>query len=125
MNKDFLLVHKSILPDFFETVIKAREEIESQNASVTDVCKKYNLSRSTYYKYKDYVYYPSKIGNRRAIFAFKVYDVPGILSKILNKFVEFQGNVLTISQDLPIHKIAYVTDRKSTRLNSSHQIISY
>jgi|SRR5574344_425583 chorismate mutase len=109
MNKDFLLVHKSILPDYYETIIKMREEIETQNISVTEVCKKYHLSRSTYYKYKDYIYYPGKTGNQRAIFAFKVDDIPGILSKILANFLEYNGNVLTISQDLPIHKIAYIT----------------
>jgi ACT domain-containing protein len=120
MNKDFLLVHKSILPAYYETIIKVREEIESTNMSITEACKKYQISRSTYYKYKDYIFYPNKSGQRKAIFAFKVDDVPGVLSSILQIFLRFSANILTISQDLPLHKIAYITITIETKdLNSS------
>lgn len=109
MNEDFLLIHKCILPDYYELIIKAREMIEGENASITDACKKLDISRSTYYKYKDYVFYPPKNVQKRAIFAFKVEDVPGVLSSILNTILQSKGNVLTITQDMPIHELAYIT----------------
>ena len=53
-SNEYLIVHKSILPEYFEQVIQARELINDKNFSVSDACKQLNISRSTYYKYKDY-----------------------------------------------------------------------
>ena len=109
MNEEFILVHKKILPDFFELVIKSRQKIEGEDRSITEVCKELEISRSTYYKYKDYIAYPPKNITKRAIFAFKVEDTPGVLSSILSYIGKCKGNILTINQDMPIHDLAYIT----------------
>ena len=109
MNEEFILVHKKILPDYFEKVIKARQKIEGEDRSITEVCKELEISRSTYYKYKDYIDYPPKNITKRAIFAFKVEDTPGVLSSILSYIGKCKGNILTINQDMPIHDLAYIT----------------
>lgn len=109
MNEEFILVHKKILPDYFEKVIKARQKIEGEDRSITEVCKELEISRSTYYKYKDYISYPPKNITKRAIFAFKVEDTPGVLSSILSYIGKCKGNILTINQDMPIHDLAYIT----------------
>ena len=54
-NNEYLIVHKSILPEYFDQVIAARELIVERDYSVTEACKLNNISRSTYYKYKDYI----------------------------------------------------------------------
>ena len=109
MNEEFILVHKKILPDYFEKVIKARQKIEGEDRSITEVCKELEISRSTYYKYKDYIAYPPKNIPNRAIFAFTVEDTPGVLSSILSYIGKCKGNILTINQDMPIHDLAYIT----------------
>ena len=109
MNEEFILVHKKILPNYFEKVIKARQKIEGEDRSITEVCKELEISRSTYYKYKDYIAYPPKNITKRAIFAFKVEDTPGVLSSILSYIGKCKGNILTINQDMPIHDLAYIT----------------
>ena len=109
MNEEFILVHKKILPDYFEKVIKARQKIEGEDRSITEVCKELEISRSTYYKYKDYIAYPPKNITKRAIFAFKVEDTSGVLSSILSYIGKCKGNILTINQDMPIHDLAYIT----------------
>ena len=109
MNEEFILVHKKILPDYFEKVIKARQKIEGEDRSITEVCKELEISRSTYYKYKAYIAYPPKNITKRAIFAFKVEDTPGVLSSILSYIGKCKGNILTINQDMPIHDLAYIT----------------
>ena len=109
MNEEFILVHKKILPDYFEKVIKASQKIEGEDRSITEVCKELEISRSTYYKYKDYIAYPPKNITKRAIFAFKVEDTPGVLSSILSYIGKCKGNILTINQDMPIHDLAYIT----------------
>ena len=108
MINDFLIVHKSILPQFFELVLKARDLIDNENYSVSDACKAVDISRSTFYKYKDCIYYPSKELGRKAIFTFKTQDEKGTLMNILNVVYEFGGNVTSI-QGTPIKNMAYVT----------------
>jgi chorismate mutase len=109
MASDFFLVHKSILPDYFPQVIKAKDMIAKDNLSVTEACKACGISRSAFYKYKDKVYLPTGTVSKKAIVSLKADDTPGVLSTILLTISKYQGNVLTISQDMPIHGLAYIT----------------
>ena len=81
-GNEYFIVHKSILPEYFEQVIKARELINDKDYSVSDACKALNISRSTYYKYKDYIFRPSKDSGNKAIFVIKTIDEKGVLSSI-------------------------------------------
>ena len=102
-------MHKSILPEYFEQVIKARELINDKDYSVSDACKALNISRSTYYKYKDYIFRPSKDSGNKAIFVIKTIDEKGVLSSILSVVYENLGNVISINQDKPLDETAYIT----------------
>ena len=56
-NNKYLLVDKSILPPYFEKVIEARELLAGGvTKDVSKAVQMVGISRSTYYKYKDYVY---------------------------------------------------------------------
>jgi chorismate mutase len=109
MSSDFLLVHKSILPVSFPKIIEAREKIAHDDLSVSEACKECGISRSLYYKYKDKVYAPSGSLSKKVILSLKTEDYPGVLSSILLAISESKANVLTISQDMPIHGLAYIT----------------
>lgn len=109
MENEYLLINKKILPDFFTDVLKAKNMVDNENKSVSDACKEVNISRSTYYKYKDFIRYPDEKPSKKAVLSFKVDDIPGILSFILSKIYECKANVLTISQTAPIQGIAYIT----------------
>lgn len=109
MNSDFLLVHRSILPDSFPLVIATRQLVEKEGLSVSEACKKTGVSRSVYYKYKDLVFAPAGGLSKKAILSFKSEDVPGVLSSILGALSRKGANVLTISQDMPISGLAYIT----------------
>ena len=108
-SNEYLIVHKSILPEYFEQVIQARELINDKNFSVSDACKQLNISRSTYYKYKDYIFRPSKDSGNKAIFVIKTIDEKGVLSSILSVVYENLGNVISINQDKPLDETAYIT----------------
>jgi chorismate mutase len=115
MNDDFLLVSKKILPDYFLSVIQARDLINGEGLSVTEACRKVSISRSTFYKYKDFVFLPPKSISKKVIIAFKTEDFPGVLSSILSTISQSHGNILTISQDMPIHNLAYITMMVGTK----------
>ena len=90
-------------------MIKARELINDKKYSVSDACKELNISRSTYYKYKDYIFRPSKDNGNKAIFVIKTVDEKGILSSILSTISKKNGNVISINQDMPLDGTAYIT----------------
>ena len=108
MSDDYYVIHKSVLPDYFEKVIQIKEII-SLGTNISDACKQVGLSRSTFYKYKDFVNRPSMKVGKRIILSLKLVDEPGVLSTILNDGAAKHANVLAINQEVPIHNIAFVT----------------
>lgn len=110
MSSDYLYVHKKKLPDFFDDVLYARSLIETKEVStITEAVAKAGISRNTYYKYKDYIFEGTEIGqSRKAVLSIIVKDQAGVLSNILTKLNEIGTSILTISQALPIAQRANV-----------------
>lgn len=108
MKQDYFLIHKKILPSYYEKVLLIKETI-NKGVNVSLACKKHDLSRSTYYKYKDYVHRPSIRGGRHLILTMKLVDEPGALSHILNVIASQNANISAINQEMPIHNIAFIT----------------
>lgn len=110
MKGDFLIVHKKILPVYYDKVLDARRLLES--GAVRDVSaavRQVGISRSTYYKYKDYIFSPDNgDAGRKAVISMMLSHEIGVLSTALNKLSELGASVLTISQSMPIHDIASV-----------------
>lgn len=110
MLKKFLIVNKKILPDVYEKVIEARNLINDGTVKgISEAVKKVGISRSTYYKYKDYVFSPSEnsIG-RKAVIAMMLRHEKGVLSDVLNHISAAKANILTINQSIPINGKASV-----------------
>lgn len=60
MSDTFYIINKKVLPNCFEKVIKIKKMV-NEGAKIIDACKAVDLSRATYYKYKDYVSEYSKM----------------------------------------------------------------
>jgi chorismate mutase len=110
MKSRFLLVDKEILPECYLKVMEAKELLLSGKAKdITEASKIIGIARSTYYKYKDYVFTPnSDTECRKAVVSFTLYHKSGILSEVLNFISEKGANILTITQNLPVNKRANV-----------------
>lgn len=111
MLEEYLIVHKSILPDYYEKVINARQMVEEGKArDISEAAKLAGISRSTYYKYKDYVFEPSELSaNRKAVISCMLSHETGMLSSLISCISSFGCSILTIDQSLPIHDVATVT----------------
>ena len=110
MLKKYLIVSKKILPDVYEKVIEARNLINTGSVKgISDAVKTVGISRSTYYKYKDYVFSPSEnsIG-RKAVISMMLRHEKGVLSSVLNTMSSENVNILTINQSIPINGKASV-----------------
>jgi chorismate mutase len=113
MNKDstYFLVDASVLPEVFSKVIEVKKILsKGKIKAVNEAVKEVGLSRSAYYKYKDFVFpfYETSRGKVITLF-FVVEDFAGILSSIINKIAAAKANILTINQNIPINSLADVT----------------
>ena len=111
MLKNYLIVHRSILPDYYDKVLEVRRLMESGKVKeVSQAVKQVGISRSTYYKYKDFIFEPSDMSEgRKAVLSMTLNHEPGTLSALLAKISGAGFSVLTITQSLPIHNRASVT----------------
>ena len=98
MKSDYLIVHKEFLPDYFEKVVAARELLRrGKIREVSEAARTVGISRSTYYKYKDYVFMPSE-GNacKKAVISLILSHEKGILSRVLNMMSALGANIVKV-----------------------------
>lgn len=107
----FYLVCEDILPEAIKKTIRAKALLKRGDArTINEAVEKTDLSRSAYYKYKDYVfpfYEASK--NKVITLTFLLDDEKGVLSGVLNTVSKHSGNVLTINQGIPLQGVANTT----------------
>lgn len=113
MNKNatYFLVDSSVLPEVFSKVVEVKKILGKGTVkAVNEAVKEVGISRSAYYKYKDFVFpfYETSRGKVITLF-FVVEDIPGILSEIINRIAFSKANILTINQNIPINGLADVT----------------
>ena len=113
MDKDstYLLVDASVLPDVFSKVIEVKKILgRGRTKAVNEAVKEAGISRSAYYKYKDFVFPFYETSRGRVITLFFVLEnFSGILSGIINRIAIAKANVVTINQNVPINGLADVT----------------
>ena len=112
LKKDkFYLVQEDILPEAIKKTIKVKEILKLGEAkSINEAVERMDLSRSAYYKYKDYVFPFYEIAQGKIVsITVSMSNDPGMLSGILRAIAESNGSILTINQDIPLQGIANVT----------------
>ncbi len=107
MTKGMLLVNAAALPDVFQKVVEAKKLIASGEVkTASEASKQCGISRSAYYKYKDYVFeYTSPLGETVSLHAM-LRDQAGVLSAFLQKLYSRNANLLTVNQGLPVGGVA-------------------
>lgn len=107
----YLLIHKSILPENYEKVLRVRRLLErGEVKDVSQAVKTVGISRSTFYKYKDYILEPSELSaGQKAVLSMMLAHEPGVLSALLAQISSASCSVLTITQSPPIRGRASVT----------------
>ena len=112
LKKDkFYLVQEDILPEAIKKTIKVKEILKLGEAkTINEAVERMDLSRSAYYKYKDYVFPFYEIAQGKIVsITVSMSNDPGMLSSILRSIAESNGSILTINQDIPLQGIANVT----------------
>ena len=107
----YYLVEASVLPEIFAKVIEAKELLETgQVRTVADAVARVDISRSAFYKYKDFVSpFQDMSRGHLVTFNLELLDRQGVLSSVLAIFAENGANILTINQSIPTNGCAAVT----------------
>lgn len=104
----YFVVKQRALPEVLLKVVEANRLIETQKvASVQEAVDQVGISRSSYYKYKDdiFPFHDSTQGTILTI-SCQMDDQPGLLSDVLKVVANYEANILTIHQTIPINGIA-------------------
>jgi len=116
-NHKFYLVQEDILPEAIKKTIKVKEILKHhQTKTINEAVKKMDLSRSAYYKYKDFVFPFYDVTQGKIVtLSIMIFDKPGSLSQVLNAIASHNGSVLTINQGIPLQGIANVAISVETK----------
>lgn len=111
MKGNYLVIDKRVLPDVYEKVVFAQKLLKDGKVKeITEATKIAGISRSVYYKYKDYIFdFAETSQGKKVTFNLIVKDQAGVLSGIINFISEQGGNILTINQGIPINGIANIS----------------
>ncbi|MBM6875357.1 ACT domain-containing protein, partial [Fusobacterium mortiferum] len=106
-----------------EAVQVQQPVVQHTKISKYEAIKKVGISRSTYYKYKDYIK-PFFESGKDKVFSIhmSLVDKPGILASILNIIAGEDMNVLTIVQNIAVDGIAKSTISIQTTENMLRKI---
>ena len=107
----FYLVREEILPEAIKKTIKVKELLKKGEAkTINEAVERMDLSRSAYYKYKDYVFPFYEASQDKIVTVnFMIAHQRGVLSRVLGAISEEGGDVLTINQGIPLQGIANAT----------------
>ncbi len=107
----FLLVDTSVAPDVFVRVVRAKQLIAQGKAqSSSQAARMAGISRSAYYKYKDFVYrYDEHLQNNLITLNMTLEDEPGVLSNVLTRLYQEKANIITVNQNIPTDGVALVS----------------
>ncbi len=107
-STEYYVVKQRALPEVLLKVVEANRLIETMKvASVQEAVDQVGISRSSYYKYKDdiFPFHDTTQGTILTI-SCQMDDQPGLLSDLLKIVANYQANILTIHQTIPINGIA-------------------
>jgi chorismate mutase len=108
MSGDYLVIDKRVLPDVYEKVLYAKKLLKDGKVKeITEAVKIAGISRSVYYKYKDFVFdFAETSEGRKITYNIIFRNEKGLLSIISNYISEKGGDILTINQGIPLNGYA-------------------
>lgn len=104
----YYVVRRKAVPEVLLKVVEVKRLLESEKVStVQEAVDAVGISRSSFYKYKDDIFqFHDNAPGTTITLTFDMDDEPGLLSDVLKTIAEYQANILTIHQSIPINGIA-------------------
>jgi chorismate mutase len=106
-----VVIDSRVIPDVFLKVLEVKKTIANKEAkSLAAACKLAGISRSAYYKYRDYIFlYDEKLTQKLITLYAVLQDKPGVLANVLSVVHSSEANVMTLNQNIPVDGVASIT----------------
>ena len=109
-ERRFLLVDSEVLPDVFLKVLEAKQLLASGTVSnISLAARQAGISRSAFYKYKDYVF-DAESGRETITVIATLLDKTGALQGLLSGISAAGASIVTITQSRPENGTAQVEE---------------
>lgn len=110
-KKKYYVVTGKAVPEVLLKVVEAKKLLYAEKVlTVQEATDQVGISRSSFYKYKDDIFpFHENAKGRTITMMMQMDDEPGALSEVLGKVAEYNANILTIHQSVPINGIASLT----------------
>ncbi|MCI5479717.1 MAG: ACT domain-containing protein [Lachnospiraceae bacterium] len=110
-DKKYYVVTKKAVPEVLLKVVEAKRLLDSEKVlTIQEATDRVGISRSSFYKYKDDIFpFHENAKGRTINMVMQMDDEPGALSEVLGTVAEYNANILTIHQSIPINGIASLT----------------
>lgn len=107
----YFVLKERAVPEVLLKVVEAKRLLDSGRiTSIQEAVEHVGISRSSFYKYKDDIFPFHETAKGKTItMVVQLDDEPGLLSVVLKTVAEFNANILTIHQSIPINGIASLT----------------
>ena len=107
-KSEYYVVKQKAVPEVLLKVVEAKKLLESvKAATIQDAVEKVDISRSSFYKYKDDIFpFHDNTQGTTITLSLSIDDEPGLLSDLLKVIADFGANILTIHQSIPINGVA-------------------
>lgn len=108
---NYFVLKKKAVPEVLLKVVEAKRLLDSERAdSVQEATEMVGISRSSFYKYKDDIFpFHDNAKGKTITMVIQMDDEPGLLALVLKTVAEFQANILTIHQSIPVNGVASLT----------------
>ncbi|MDO4198359.1 MAG: ACT domain-containing protein [Erysipelotrichaceae bacterium] len=109
MSEDYMVVSTKILPKGFIQVAEAKKLLQDKKVeNVSEACKMCGISRSTFYKYQDDVFFYNSDHKKKIVFSLLLSHETGALGKVCGILSQQSVSILTMSQSEPSGDVAPV-----------------
>ena len=108
---NYYVLKEKAVPDVLLRAVEAKRLLESgRAASVQEATERVDISRSSFYKYKEDIFpFHDNAKGRTITMVIQLDDEPGLLSAILRTIADSHANILTLHQSIPVNGIASLT----------------
>lgn len=107
----YYVVTKRALPEVLLKVVQVKRLLMTEKKmTIKEAADQVGISRSSFYKYKDdiFPFHETEKGQTITI-VIQMDDRPGVLTELLAMIAEYEANILTIHQSIPLNGVATVT----------------
>ena len=113
MNEEsrYYVLKEKAVPEVLLKVVEAKRLLNADKyMTVKEATDKVDISRSSFYKYKDDIFpFNDNAKGRTITLAMQIMDEPGLLSDLLHIVAIYHANILTIHQSIPVNGVASIS----------------